>query len=191
MPEGEIMNSTMKLTTDLSALLEDIKGTACIKNVHDPLYLSNQKIINCLESISGHKFKKTTKREVIVNFIEGMVNNLNNNGYVPERKEETKMKKNITTLIAAEDCSNNDVIATAIMSLLADIETSVGIKNVHSERYVSKQDIIDRFELATGEILSDKKTRESLIKSVESSFEFYLGEIVKENDKENSGKYKK
>lgn len=185
------MNSTMKLTTDLSALLEDIKGTACIKNVHDPLYLSNQKIINRLESISGHKFKKTTKREVIVNFIEGMVNNLNNNGYVPERKEETKMKKNITTLIAAEDCSNNGVIAAAIMSLLCDIETSVGIKNVHSERYVSKQDIIDRFELATGEILSDKKTRESLIKSVESSFEFYLGEIVKENDKENQEVSKK
>ena len=167
------MNSTMKLTMDLSALLAEVKETACIKNVHDPLYLSNQKIINRLESISGHKFKKTTKREVIVNFIEGMVNNLTNNGYAPERKEEIEMNTNTTIITAAENCDGDSLIRIKLSGLLMDIRSSESIKNVHSEDYMSKQLIIDRFESITGEIMSDKKTRAQLIQCVQNSFEYY------------------
>ena len=135
----------MKLTMNLAALLAEVKETVCIKNVHDPLYITNQMIINRMEAISGHKFKKTMKREKMITFIEGMLNNLTKNEGEDEMNNE---------VIVKVDAMDYNMINLLVVARVKD--------------YVSDEALGQRIFKITGEVIKEGASRSDLIDVIKS-----------------------
>ena len=87
-----------------------------------------------------------------------------------------------TTTVAAVNCDGNGHVTIELLGLLGDIRSSKDIKNVHCEEYMTKQDIVDRFESITGELLNVNKTKEFLVNAIQSSYEYYDGLVVRVED---------
>ena len=87
-----------------------------------------------------------------------------------------------TKTVASVNCDGNGHVAIMLDALLSDIHVGATIKNVHHESYITKQQIIDRFESITGEVLSLNSTKTVLVEAVKSAYEHYNSLVVRVED---------